>query len=75
MYAEYDIKDDIMIGYTDIIDDILYFTHDIIPQLTDIWFNIMAYIIAYNAIHPCLAWTLAGAASCFNRKICLEDVY
>jgi hypothetical protein len=36
MYAEYDIKDDIMIGYTDIIDDILYFTHDIIPQLTDI---------------------------------------
>jgi hypothetical protein len=38
---------DIIIEYTYIIHYVIYTTHDIIPQLTDIRSNIMAYIIAY----------------------------
>jgi hypothetical protein len=36
--------------YTDVMEDILYFTCDIMPHLNDIRSNIVAYIIAYSPV-------------------------
>jgi hypothetical protein len=48
MYAEHDIMYNIILGYSNIIDDhIIYTACDIMPHLTEIRLNIMGYIIAY----------------------------
>jgi hypothetical protein len=49
---------DIMIRYTNIMDDIIYIAYDIVPHLIDIRSNIMRYIIAYIPVLAKPLWVL-----------------